>query len=40
MIDPELAAFLEQGGIHIGTRSDRLHPGGGEHRHPYHEGRN
>ena len=29
MIDPELAAFLEQGlGIHIGTRNDQLHPNG------------
>ena len=29
MIDPKLAAFLEQGlGIHIGTRNDQLHPNG------------
>jgi len=29
MIDPGLAAFLEQGvGIHIGTRNDHLHPNG------------
>jgi hypothetical protein len=29
MIEPELAAFLEQGvGIHIGTRNDQLHPNG------------
>jgi hypothetical protein len=29
MIDPQLAAFLEQGvGIHIGTRNDQLHPNG------------
>ena len=29
MIDPELAAFLEQGvGIHIGTRNEQLHPNG------------
>jgi hypothetical protein len=29
MIDPQLAAFLEQGvGIHIGTRNEQLHPNG------------
>lgn len=29
MIDPSLAAFLEEGlGIHLGTRSDRLEPNG------------
>jgi len=29
MIDPQLAAFLEQGvGIHIGTRNQLLHPNG------------
>jgi hypothetical protein len=29
MIDPGLAAFLEQGvGIHIGTRNQQLHPNG------------